>query len=70
MKTSELKTRLASLPTSMMNALAEASEVSIRTLWAIRSGSTVTASEATKEKLAHGFRRLPRKMTTKENSHD
>ena len=48
MTTSELRERLLGLDTSSMKTLSEQARVSLRGLWAIRSGATQTASERVK----------------------
>ena len=48
MTTSELRERLLSLDTASMRTLSEKAGVSLRGLWKIRAGSTLTASERVK----------------------
>lgn len=67
MNTTELKSLLEPLTTSQLKRLSEVSEVGLRTIWQIRGGFTVTAGEATKEKLAHGLRRLARASKEQED---
>ena len=48
MTTSELRERLLRLDTASMRTLADKAQVSLRGLYSIRSGVTVTASERVK----------------------
>jgi hypothetical protein len=66
MNTAAIRAKLEGLSTAQINRLAEISEVSVRTLWLIRSGKTEHASEVTREKLVYGFRHMPRTRTKKE----
>jgi hypothetical protein len=61
MNTAELSLRLRGMSTSRLKLLASLAGVGERTLWKIRAGTTKSASEVTKGRIAAGLKRLPRK---------
>jgi hypothetical protein len=66
MNTPEIQSKLGLLCTSEIKRLSEISDVAERTIWKIRSGGTVSASEPVRDRLALGLRKMrPRKRVEK-----
>ena len=60
MNTPELRDKLLQLTTAQINRLAEFADVSVRAIWNVRSGTTITASEGVRQRLRAALRSVGR----------
>lgn len=60
MNTPELRSKLLQLTTAQINRLAELADVSVRAIWNVRSGATITASEGVRQRLRAALRSVGR----------